>query len=119
MALQRDRPLGARCETRAEQAALNHREKAALLRAHRAHGVLVYADGVPVGWCQYGRRDELPALDRRRGRFAKPRDTGLPAEDWRITCFVVAKKWRRRGVATTALRAALAAIRRRGGGIVE
>jgi GNAT superfamily N-acetyltransferase len=119
MAMQRDRPTGVKCETRAEQGALNHEQKRDLLRAHRAHGVLVYADGEPVGWCQYGPPSELPVLDRPRGRFAKPRDTGLPPEDWRITCFVVAKKWRRKGVATTALRAALAAIGRRGGGIVE
>jgi ribosomal protein S18 acetylase RimI-like enzyme len=46
-----------------------------------------------------------------------------PANDgkrlWRITCFVVHRGYRRRGVASTALNAAVAAIRRRGGGLVE
>jgi GNAT superfamily N-acetyltransferase len=38
---------------------------------------------------------------------------------WRITCFVTSKKHRRRGVAGAALRAALEAIREKGGGLVE
>lgn len=38
---------------------------------------------------------------------------------WRITCFVVDKKHRGRGVASLGLEAALEAIRRKGGGVVE
>lgn len=38
---------------------------------------------------------------------------------WRITCFVVDKKYRKRGVASAALKAALEAIRNKGGGLVE
>jgi len=38
---------------------------------------------------------------------------------WRITCFVVDKKYRERGVASAALKAALEAIRSKGGGLVE
>lgn len=117
--MQRSRP-GVRCSTRAEVVAVNRRDKWEWLNAGRAHGVLVYAtDGMPIGWCQYGPPAELEALDRSRGRFAKPSDLDLPPEDWRITCFVVAKKYRRQGVATTALHAALEAIRAAGGGIVE
>ncbi len=26
-------------------------------------GVLVYAKGEPIGWCQYGTREELPRVD--------------------------------------------------------
>jgi GNAT superfamily N-acetyltransferase len=119
LALQRDRSATPRCRTRAEQSLVNRQAKQELLRAGRAHGVLVYAEGTPVGWCQYGPKDELPVLDRPRGRFAKPAVDHLPEEDWRITCFVVAKKHRRQGVATTALKAAIAAIRSQGGGIIE
>ena len=39
--------------------------------------------------------------------------------DWRITCFFVANKQRRRGVADAALHGALAEIERLGGGTVE
>ncbi len=38
---------------------------------------------------------------------------------WRITCFVVDENHRRKGVARTGLRAALAAIAKKGGGVVE
>lgn len=38
---------------------------------------------------------------------------------WRITCFAVDSKHRRRGVASVALKAALEAIRKEGGGLVE
>ena len=38
---------------------------------------------------------------------------------WRITCFVVDKQHRQRGVASFALKAALEAIREEGGGLVE
>ncbi|MDQ3715818.1 MAG: GNAT family N-acetyltransferase [Actinomycetota bacterium] len=119
VALQRDRPLTTGCRTRAEQSVVNQRAKRNLLLKGLAHGVLVYADGEPIGWCEYGPKDELPVLDRPRGRFAKPATGGLPDEDWRITCFVVAKKYRRQGVATVALQAAIASIRDHGGGVVE
>ena len=38
---------------------------------------------------------------------------------WRITCFVVDQKYRRRGVASAGLKAAVDAIRKKGGGTVE
>lgn len=120
MAMQSGGPPRPRCRTRAEQKAVNRSAKRDLVRAGRAHGVLVYADdGTPIGWCQYGPPEELAVLDRPRGRFAKPVDDALPVEDWRITCFVVAKKHRGQGVAKAALRAAIEAIRDQGGGIVE
>lgn len=117
--MQRDGP-SAGCHTRAERVAVNRRDKHEWFATGRAHGVLIYADDdTPIGWCQYGPPDELRALDRTRGRFAKPPDLDLPAENWRITCFVVAKKHRRQRVATAALRAAIEAIRAVGGGIIE
>ena len=45
--------------------------------------------------------------------------SGNDSARWRIACFVVDKKFRRRGVARTALKAALAAIRYQRGGLVE
>ena len=41
------------------------------------------------------------------------------AQIWRITCFVVDKQYRKRGVASAALKAALEGIRNKGGGLVE
>src|SRR6058998_3001508 len=95
--------------TRAERAERNRRKKAELVEKGCAHGILVYAKGEPVGWCQYGPREELPRADNSQNY----RRLGL--EDvtdrmWRITCFVVDERHRRRGVASTALKAALEEI---------
>jgi len=95
----------------------NRRTKHALVKERRAHGILVYADDEPVGWCAFGRREELPRLDGVRRYQALALDPRRKL--WRITCFFVDRGWRRRGVAAAALRAALTAIRRRGGGVVE
>ena len=104
--------------TRAERGVRNRREKRELVERGCAHGILVYAKGEAVGWCQYGPKDELPRIDNsRKYRGLAPEAT--PERLWRITCFAVLKKNRRRGVATAALKAALEAIRKKGGGFVE
>jgi GNAT superfamily N-acetyltransferase len=121
MALQRAQGLPEReFRTRAERGVRNRSDKKELVDRQRAHGILVYADDEPVGWCQFGPNDELPAIDRGRKQPAATSDVAdarLPL--WRVTCFVVDKRHRRRGVAGVALHAALEAIRQRGGGVVE
>ncbi len=104
--------------TRSERAVRNRRKKAELVEKGCAHGILVYAEGEPVGWCQYGPRKELPRTDNSQSyrRLGLEDGTGRM---WRITCFVVDKQHRRRGVATVGLRAALEAIKKKGGGLVE
>jgi ribosomal protein S18 acetylase RimI-like enzyme len=104
--------------TRAERAVMNRREREKLIRGGRAHGVIVYANDGPVGWCQYGPKKELPGIDHSRNyRNLRPPDEkkGL----WRITCFVVDKNYRKSGVASIALKAALESIGKKGGGLVE
>lgn len=111
-------PKEERLPTRAEKAVRNLREKKGLVEKGCAHGILVYADGEPVGWCLFGPKEELPRIDHQRWY-----KNLAPAGDikilWRIPCFVVDKKYRRRGIAGAALKAALEAIRKRGGGLVE
>ena len=104
--------------TRAEQSVQNHEEKRGLVQSGRAHGILVYAGGAPVGWCQFGSEDELYGIASRR-KGSEPNAPKNDTELWRITCFVTDRKYRRRGVAGVALTAALAAIRKKGGGLVE
>jgi len=111
-------PENKRPRTRAGRAVRNRREKRELVDKGYSHGILVYAKREPVGWCQYGPREELPRIDN------SPKYRKLALEDgkdklWRITCFVVDKKYRRRGVASAGLKAALEAIRNKGGGLVE
>jgi GNAT superfamily N-acetyltransferase len=103
--------------TRAEREVRNRREKRELVEKGRAHGIIVYANGEPVGWCQYGPSQELPRIDNSR------KYRGLAPEGnerlWRITCFAVLKKYRKRGAASAGLEAALESIRKKGGGLVE
>ena len=103
---------------RAERGARNRREKRELVGRGCSHGILVYTDGGPVGWCQYGPREELPRIDNSR-KYQGLAPEGATERLWRITCFAVLKKYRKRGVASAALKAALEAIRNKGGGLVE
>jgi len=92
----------------------NKNVKKQLVLNHRAHGVLVYGEKVPVGWVQFGPRSELPRIDAMKNY--KPINRG---EFWRITCFFVDRDHRGRGVARQGLRAALIAMRRHGARLVE
>lgn len=97
---------------------INRRYKELYVREGKAHAILVYEDGSPVGWCQYGPKEELPRIDR--GRFY--RQVGQLSGDrrlWRITCFFVDRRRRKKGVARAGLAAALVSIGRQGGGVVE
>ncbi|HEY5538154.1 MAG TPA: GNAT family N-acetyltransferase [Thermoplasmata archaeon] len=117
---QRARPLAVSKQqhSRVKEAARNRQQKRELVENGRSHGILVYSKGEPVGWCQYGSREELPRLDSDRS-YRRLAPEGDMKRLWRITCFVVDKKYRERGVASAALKAALEAIRSKGGGLVE
>jgi GNAT superfamily N-acetyltransferase len=112
----RDGPNGP-LESASRQEA-NRRDHRELLERGRANGILVYHGGRPIGWCQFGRRADLPRIERGRKYAAISRALGPPPQ-WRITCFFVDRPFRRAGVACFALHAALEAIASHGGGIVE
>ena len=99
-----------RPRNRSEWNEVNHAAKADLVESGEAHGILVYDGDDPIGWCQYGQARELPL----GGEVDASRD-----DIWKITCFVTLKSYRARGVATTALHAAVEAIAKKGGGRVE
>ena len=79
---------------------------------------MVYSDGDPVGWCQYGPKEELPRIDGGRKYRKLSLDSG-GKRLWRITCFCVDRRHRNGGVASQGLHAALNSIRKKGGGLVE
>jgi GNAT superfamily N-acetyltransferase len=74
-------------------------------------GLLAFDDELAVGWCQLTPRDALPALDR-TPRLRRVDDTPV----WSISCFYIRKGYRRQGV-TSALIAAAVETARRGGAI--
>jgi GNAT superfamily N-acetyltransferase len=112
------RPGPIKANPHEERPGRNRRDHAALVERSQAHGILVYQDARPVGWCQFGPKSELPRIDAGR----KYRALKLPTTSrtvWRITCFFVEPSVRRQGIARIALRSALAEIRAQGGGQVE
>jgi len=103
--------------TRKLRAARSRLEQKQLIDKGCSHGILVYVNEEPVGWCQYGPREELTRIDSMRTYLVPSQ---MKTEKfWRITCFVVDRNYRRLGGAGTALAAALESIKREGGGIVE
>jgi GNAT superfamily N-acetyltransferase len=92
--------------------------QAAAVAQGRSHGLLVYDAGVPIAWCQYGPATDFRQFDRMRA-YSK---LALPAElapRWRISCIFVDKHRRGEGLSHVALSAAVASMRKHGGGIVE
>ncbi|MBI4337194.1 MAG: GNAT family N-acetyltransferase [Chloroflexi bacterium] len=77
-------------------------------------GLLAYADGQPVGWCAIGPRTAYPRLERSR-TLRRVDDEQV----WSVTCFFVARGWRRKGVSEALLRAAVELARQRGAQAVE
>ena len=115
MFYQRERPVLVHGD---ELKKVNRRDKKALVEKGKSHAILVYSGSTPVGWCQYGDRDELPRIDAGRGY----KKIGPPRTDkrlWRITCFFVDPAFRGKGVSKFALKAVLKSIREQGGGLVE
>ena len=110
-------PIGKQYRGRAATHAKNLADKEDLVRDGQAHGILVYADDEPVGWCEYGPIAELPLPGAKR--LESKVERASPISEWRIPCFVTHKNYRRRGVAGVALAAAVEAIGRQGGGWVE
>lgn len=93
----------------------NRALKKRLVNEGRAHAALVFDGDVAVAWCQYGNPEELPGIYHR-----KEYEAGLARlPEFRITCFFVDKKYRRKGVAAVALRGAVDLIAQAGGGVVE
>lgn len=99
------------------QRGIDHRAvKEDRVKSDRAHHALVVdANGIAQGWCQWGDPEELSNIKHRRAYANDP----PPRPDWRITCIFVDKKHRGQGVARRALEGALEQIAAKGGGRVE
>ncbi len=77
-------------------------------------GVLAYAGAESVGWCAVAPRVAYPRLARSR--------VLVPLDDtpvWSVSCFFVARAWRRCGVTSGLLEAAARYARARGGRVLE
>lgn len=65
-------------------------------------GVLAYIDGKPAGWCAVAPREEFLRL--KNSRVWKPIDN---EPVWSVTCFFVAKPYRRKGLSVELIKGAV------------
>ncbi len=91
----------------------NRASKRALVGRGKAHGSIVYCGKDPVGWCQFGPKEELPRIDGKRGYTPTAKDA------WRITCFFISRGHRRMGFAEFAVKESVRAMRKLEVGSVE
>jgi len=75
-------------------------------------GLIAFDGDLAVGWCQLTPRDALSWLDR-----AWHRVDGVPV--WSISCFYVRKGYRKRGITTALIGAAIKTARRAGALVLE
>ncbi len=85
----------------------NKKEFRAIVKRGPPPGLLAFDGDAAVGWCQLTPRAALPGLER--SRFVKHVDD-LPV--WSISCFYVRKGYRKQGITTALIHAALKAARR-------
>jgi len=92
----------------------NRKAMQKLVKNGTAPGLLAYLENEAVGWCAVGPRDGYVRLAT--SRVLKPVDE-KPV--WSVTCFFVAKPYRRQGVTVDLLQAACKFAREHGAQILE
>ena len=86
----------------------------ALVNSGKAPGILAYSGGQPIGWCSVAPREEYTRLERSR---TLKRIDEKPV--WSVVCFFVSKPFRRKGISTKLLQAAVDHAKERGATIIE
>jgi GNAT superfamily N-acetyltransferase len=77
-------------------------------------GLLAFDGNKAVGWCQLTPRDDLPWLDR-TWRLKRVDDVSV----WCISCFYIRIGYRKRGITSALIKAALKAAKRAGAPALE
>jgi len=91
----------------------NREAKRRITSEGKAHGTIVFCGVDPVGWCQFGPKEELARIDRKRGY--KP----ISPDAWRVTCLFIAPGHRRSGLAAYAVRESVRTMKKAGVRAVE
>ena len=98
----------------AQKGEANRKAMQKLVKAGRPPGLLAYVDDEPAGWCAVGPRDRYVRLAS--SRILKSVDE-KPV--WSVTCFFVAKAFRRQGLTVALLEAAAKFARKCGARMLE
>jgi GNAT superfamily N-acetyltransferase len=85
-----------------------------LVKASPPPGLLAFAGDLPVGWCQVTPRSDLPWLDH---SWRLKRIDDLPV--WSISCFYIRIGYRKRGVTSALIKAALQVARQASAPVLE
>ncbi len=85
-----------------------------LVTTGKAHGILAYCDGEPVGWAAFDARPDFARLNRSPALKCQDAD-----RVWSIPCFFVKRGYRGKGVARRLLEHAVRSLRKRGAAVVE
>jgi GNAT superfamily N-acetyltransferase len=85
-----------------------------LVKSGPPPGLLAFDGNLAVGWCQVTPRDSLPWLDH-TWRLKRVDDTPV----WSLSCFYVRKGYRKRGVTSALIAAALDTAKRAGAPALE
>jgi GNAT superfamily N-acetyltransferase len=85
-----------------------------IIESGEVPGLLAYAEGEPVGWVSLGPREKFPHLEHSR---TLNRVDEQPV--WSVICFVVDQRFRRQGLMTKLLSAAIDYAQEHGARIVE
>jgi len=93
---------------------LNRADLHALVKASPPPGLLAFAGDLPVGWCQVTPRSDLPWLDH---SWRLKRIDDLPV--WSISCFYIRIGYRKRGVTSALIKAALQVARQASAPVLE
>ncbi len=92
----------------------NRQAMKAIVESGEIPGLLAYLDGVPVAWCSVAPRERFGVLQR--SPVLKPIDE-TPV--WSVVCFFVSRPFRKRGLTSQLLRAAVEYVKQQGGEAVE
>jgi GNAT superfamily N-acetyltransferase len=88
--------------------------------AEATTGLVAFAAGEPVGWCAVEPRSNYPRMLRNnRVPWENRNEDKLDESVWAVTCFVVRKGFRRRGVGAELAHAAVDFARGRGARALE
>lgn len=103
-----------RREFRAGAGAGNKAAIKRLMKSGAPVGILLYRGGETVGWCSIAPRQQFVALER--SRVWAPVDE---APVWSVSCFFLARPYRRQGFTVALLEAAAAYAKKLGAKMVE
>ncbi|HLE61569.1 MAG TPA: GNAT family N-acetyltransferase [Pyrinomonadaceae bacterium] len=103
-----------RKEYEANKGAGNKHALQRIVAAGRKPGIIAYSGREPIGWCAVAPREHYVGLAN--SRLLKPVDD-KPV--WSISCLFIKKPYRRRGVSTLLLKAAIDFASKQGARVIE